>query len=170
MTRKRDWVSAVIVALLFVALIIRAFHDTMTGEPAPDFAFERFDGPPSRLSALRGQVVVLDFWATWCPPCRAEMPGLEALAREYQAQGVTFLAANEEGGSAAENRDAVALWVRNDAVMSRYAIFAEPSAPALYQVRALPTVYVIGRDGTIVAAGRGLIDKDTLRGWVKQAL
>jgi len=172
--KKRDWVSIVIVALLFVALIIRAFHGsgTMIGEPAPDFAFERFEGQPSRLSALKGHVVVLDFWATWCGPCREEMPGLESLAREYEAQGVVFLAANEQGDgvSVDEARDAVERWVLEDLSMANYAVFAEPTAADQYQVHTLPSVFVINGEGLIVASGRGMVAKATVKEWVERAL
>ena len=172
MRKKRDWLSMVIIALLFMALIVRAFHGRMTGAPAPDFAFERYEGEPSRLSALRGEVVVLDFWATWCPPCREEMPGLEALALEYEAQGVVFLAANEQGDqfSADEAHEAVYGWVREDPSMAKYAVFAEPTTADKYQVHALPTVFVIGRDGLIVASGRGMVSKATVKEWIDRAL
>ncbi len=170
MKKKRDWVSMVLVVMLIGGLIIIAFKGSMAGEPAPEFAFERFEGPPSRLSELKGRVVVLDFWATWCPPCREELPGLEALAREYEAQGVTFLAANQESGEVDECKEAVLTWVQTDKEMAKYAIFPEHKAHAAYQVKALPTVFVIGRDGTIVANGRGLRDQDEIRGWIERAL
>ena len=61
-------------------------------------------------------------------------------------------------------------WVQNDREMAKYAIFPEHKTHAAYQVEALPTVFVIGRDGTIVANGRGLRDQDELRGWIERAL
>lgn len=169
--KKRDWVSIVIVSLLGLALIVRAFHGTMRGEQAPDFNFERYQGEPSKLSALRGKVVMLDFWATWCGPCREELPGLEALAREYESQGVVLLAANQESPDLDEAREAVTQWVTGlDPSMAKYAIFPDPSAREAFQVQALPTLYVIGRDGKIVGNARGLVDKETIRGWVLTAL
>lgn len=171
MKKKRDWVSIVIVVLLGVALLVRAFHGTMHGEQAPDFSFERYQGDPSRLSAFRGKVVMLDFWATWCGPCREEMPGLEALAREYESQGLVLLAANQESPDATEAREAVTHWVTElDPSMASYAIFPERSARDAFQVQALPTLYVIGRDGKIIGNARGLVDKETIRAWVLTAL
>jgi thiol-disulfide isomerase/thioredoxin len=168
--KKRDWVSVIILVLIGGALVVRAFHGTMSGVPAPDFAFERFQGEPSRLSALRGKVVVLDFWATWCPPCRDELPGLEALARKYESQGVVLLAANSESPDLDESKEAVKVWVQHEAEMAKYAVFTDPEAHKAYEVKALPTVFVIGRDGVIVASGRGLHDQDEIEGWVERAL
>ena len=170
MKDKRDWVTVVLVVLLAGGLVVYAFKGNMSGETAADFSFERYEGAPSRLSALKGHVVVLDFWATWCPPCREELPGLEALAREYEGRGVILLAANQETSEVAECKEAVLTWVQHDAAMAQYAVFPEHSAHAAYKIQALPTVFVIGRDGKIVANGRGLRDQDEIREWIERAL
>ncbi|MFO3797192.1 MAG: TlpA disulfide reductase family protein, partial [Anaerolineales bacterium] len=61
---------------------------------APDFTLEALDGQRTRLNDLRGRVVVLNFWATWCPPCRAEMPTLAKISQEYQGRDVVILGVN----------------------------------------------------------------------------
>ena len=66
-----------------------------TGFTAPDFTLETLDGGTVTLSELRGQVVVINLWATWCPPCRAEMPALERVWNEYRDDGLVVLAVNE---------------------------------------------------------------------------
>ncbi|MPZ99816.1 MAG: redoxin domain-containing protein [Dehalococcoidia bacterium] len=72
-------------------------HRPVVGEPAPDFALEDPDGDVRRLSDFRGQTVVLNFWATWCGPCRQEMPEFQALYQEREAAGdLVILAVNEE--------------------------------------------------------------------------
>ena len=64
--------------------------------PAPDFALPARDGGELRLSELRGQVVMINFWATWCGPCRQEMPHLQALYERYNSLGFTLLGVNVE--------------------------------------------------------------------------
>ncbi|MFS8639054.1 MAG: TlpA disulfide reductase family protein, partial [Gemmatimonadota bacterium] len=61
------------------------------GVDAPDFRVETLDGRTVALSDLRGQVVLVNFWATWCPPCRFEMPGFQRVYEEYRDQGFTIL-------------------------------------------------------------------------------
>lgn len=75
---------------------IRRVH-SMVGQPAGDLAFQQVsDGAPRRLQDLRGQVVVVNLWATWCPPCRAEMPDLNRLQQEYRDRGVTVVTVSDE--------------------------------------------------------------------------
>ncbi len=70
---------------------------SMVGQPAGDLAFQQVsDGAPRRLRDFRGQVVVLNLWATWCPPCRAEMPDLNRLQREYRERGVAVVTVSDE--------------------------------------------------------------------------
>lgn len=63
----------------------------VVGKPAPDFALTTFNGEEVKLSQFRGQVVMVNFWASWCPPCRAEAPDLESVWQEYKDRGVVFL-------------------------------------------------------------------------------
>ncbi len=64
---------------------------SIAARPAPDFSFETFDGRSLSLSDLRDKVVMIDFWASWCPPCRREAPELEAVYKEYSSKGVEFV-------------------------------------------------------------------------------
>src|SRR3990170_8387499 len=76
------------------------------GHLAPDFALNRLDGKKVRLSDLRGKkVVLINFWATWCPPCRLEMPTMQQIYSEYKAKGFEILAVNIEPDAQQEIRD-----------------------------------------------------------------
>lgn len=95
--RRRLWVFAgalvVIVALLGLLTmgLRRAGSGPEIGQPAPDFTLSLYDGGELTLSDLRGQVVVINFWASWCDPCRDEAPTLERVWREYKDRGVVFI-------------------------------------------------------------------------------
>jgi cytochrome c biogenesis protein CcmG, thiol:disulfide interchange protein DsbE len=84
-----------VLALLAMILVIvpglSAFAAMEVGQPAPSLVVQELDGQTFDLSAARGQVVVVSFWATWCPPCRQEMPALDALYRRYHAQGLEMI-------------------------------------------------------------------------------
>ncbi len=139
-----------------------------TGQPAPDFTLPRADGQPGQiaLSALRGQVVVLDFWATWCPPCRQMMPALEQLNAEWKGRGVTFLGVNSDGDIAPDDLRA---FLRENGVS--YNVVADDGrAQSLYKVRALPQLFVVGKDGRVQATFLGFTRKSVIADALKDAV
>lgn len=87
--------SRLLTALIASLLLVSATADELRG-PAPDFSLQSMDGGMVKLSDLRGQVVMVNFWATWCGPCRQEMPHLEALYQRYGDLGFTLLGVNVE--------------------------------------------------------------------------
>jgi thiol-disulfide isomerase/thioredoxin len=131
-----------------------------TGQPAPGFALRRADQPGSlALDDLRGQVVVLDFWATWCPPCQAMVPVLHDLHREWSPRGVAFVGIDSEGG----DDDGSAVHAFLQAHPAPYPIVVDDgSANMLYKVRALPELVIIGRDGKIRRTFLGYTGKETV--------
>ncbi len=110
--------------------------------PAPDFTLESRSGENIRLQDLRGEVVMLNFWASWCGPCRQEMPLMDELYGQYKDLGFTILAVNVD-----ENRDEAHRFL--DAVPVNYPILYDPesSVSELYEVQAMPTTVMIDRDG-----------------------
>jgi thiol-disulfide isomerase/thioredoxin len=115
---------------------------------APDFSLARIDGQPGqvRLAELRGRVVVLDFWATWCPPCLAMLPMLHELYREWQPKGVEFIAIDADG-PAATRADLAEFLAHHP---SPYPVVADDEVVGgRYGVYSIPHLVVIGRDGRI---------------------
>ena len=110
--------------------------------PAPDFTLESRSGENLRLEDHRGEVVMLNFWASWCGPCRQEMPLMDELYSQYKDLGFTILAVNVD-----ENREEAHRFL--DKVPVNYPILYDPesSVSELYEVQAMPTTVMIDRDG-----------------------
>jgi peroxiredoxin len=113
---------------------------------APDFALETSAGETIRLSELRGRPVVLNIWASWCGPCRAEMPALERVYQAYQEQGLEILGLNS---TAQDNRQQAQAFVVEQGLTFPIVYDTDGEATRLYAVRALPTTYFIDAQGII---------------------
>jgi len=91
-------IGALVVAVVFLAILgiglVQRTEGRPESGPAPDFTLQLFDGGSLRLSDLRGQVVVINFWASWCQPCKDEAPDLERVWRRYKNKGVVFIGVN----------------------------------------------------------------------------
>ncbi len=114
------------------------------GEPAPDFLVTDPDGNTYRLSDLRGKPVWLNFWASWCPPCRAETPDLEAVYEEKKADGLVVL-----GISLGEQVPAVKSYVEAAGITYRIGMDSNTRIAGLYRINGLPTHFFIDKDGII---------------------
>ncbi len=137
------------------------------GRPAPALVVQSFGGEKFDLSTLRGKVVVLNFWASWCEPCRSEMPLLEALSQEYGARvAVVGLSADDPH----DRRDAVQAAKR---VSYMTGLLSEAPVNGFGPPLGLPLTYVIDPSGTVSAilqANQGAISADRLRAAVETAL
>lgn len=122
--------------------------------PAPDFTLPALSGAPIRLSDLRGKVVLLNFWVTWCGPCRTEMPTLDALYQRYKERGLEVLAVNLDVDSTVD----VGAFVREVGVTFRVGLDPSSSTARTYQVLGLPTTYLIDRAGNVVVKEAGVRD------------
>lgn len=137
------------------------------GTPAPELRAEKYGGGELALSDLRGKVVMLDFWATWCPPCVQEMPTLVKLAREYESRGLVFVAA------ANDNPVAVGSFVSNNLgglPSNAHVLFPSEETFKSYRVVSLPTLYFIDREGRVIAAASGFAAEPVLRSRIEHAL
>lgn len=126
---------------------------------APDFALPRIDGQPGqiRLAELRGRVVLLDFWAVWCPPCVAMLPMLHELHHELHGRGVELIGINTDGDDA---REEVAAFLARRPFP--YPVVADRGAGARYGVYSIPHLVVVGRDGKIRRVFIGGVGKNQL--------
>jgi len=132
---------------------------TKKGMAAPDFELLDLNGEPVRLSGLKGKKVVLNFWATWCPPCQAEMPHMEKISQQH-AEDAVVLGVNmthTERNSAAVSQFAESYRLSFPIVLDEKGATADT-----YRVRAYPTTYVIDSDGIIREIYEGAITGDLL--------
>ncbi|MFN2414363.1 MAG: cytochrome c biogenesis protein CcdA [Pyrinomonadaceae bacterium] len=116
---------------------------TSAGEPAPDVELTTTDGRPLKLSELRGQVVLLNFWATWCVPCRSEIPALNAMEKDLSARGFKVL-----GVTTSDSAEVVREYQKD--VRQDYAVaLGDDGVASKYSVGVLPTTFIIDRRGRI---------------------
>jgi peroxiredoxin len=122
---------------------------------AADFTVPGLTGGPLRLSDLKGKVVFLNFWATWCPPCKEEMPSMERLYRRYKDKGFTILAVSIDANTAA-----VAPFVKWLKLTFPIGLDPKMTVANQYSVRGLPSTFLIDKRGAIAAVAIGPRDWD----------
>jgi thiol-disulfide isomerase/thioredoxin len=141
--------------------VIRAFRAAgipvlAEGIPIDDFTLPLLDGTNFTLSQQRGKVVFLNFWATWCPPCRNEMPSMEAVYQKLKNKGFEMVAVNLR-----ESKEQVASFMTQYKLNFPAVLDARGRTGSRYNVRAIPTTYIIDKRNLIVARLEGSIDWDT---------
>jgi thiol-disulfide isomerase/thioredoxin len=171
--KKTDRMTWVFVAVLLVGAVLMGWQETSVGimpegTEAPLFIVDRLSGPPIELSALKGKVVVVNFWATWCPPCREEIPYLIQAVKDSEAKGVTLVAiSNDELNG---QREAVTEFLKAYPGLAPYAALGRPEIGFAYQVKALPSVFIIDREGRVRASHQGQASERQLRRWIEEAV
>ncbi len=123
---------------------------------APDFFLPTLEGQNHTLSQHRGKVVLINFWATWCPPCIREMPSMQLLYDKFRAQGFEIVAISLDQG----NPDGVREFVQKLNLSFPIVLDAANDVKQLYQVRGLPTSYLVDRQGRVAAWGMGAREWD----------
>jgi thiol-disulfide isomerase/thioredoxin len=175
---NRNWVSAqiLVLALLIVPVLAAAQSPgtsgatppgTPTPRPAPDSKFLTMDGKTVSLSDYKGKVVLLDFWATWCGPCRMAMPGLQKMHETLKSKGLVVL------GVSLDKNPHVQVPPFLKKMEITYTNFADnPKDPCSlkWNVQAIPSLYLIDRKGNVVRWWRGMAPETVLLPAVEEAL
>lgn len=141
--------------------------EALKGKPAPDFTLGTLDGGKMHLADLKGKVVVLDFWATWCGPCVHALPLVNEATAARKDKGVVFFAVNQQ-----EEVDQIKAFLRSKNLDVQVALDAEGKAAGLYQVRGIPQTVIIDKAGNIasVHVGYNPAMKDSLGKEIDEAL
>lgn len=138
-------IKNVLVGLLFSIFAATSLASSeLTGQPAPDFALKSSTGDNLRLSEHRGDVVMINFWATWCGPCRQEMPLLDELYQRYERVGFSLLGVNIDDDSRKAMNMISELGVNFPVLFD-----SRKEVSKLYQVDAMPVTVIVDRDGKV---------------------
>lgn len=124
------------------------------GQPAPDFSFTMPDGSVAKLSDYRGQKVILNFWASWCPPCKAEMPDIQRVYDAHKSDGVVVLAINSKEDLATVQQFISTMGVSFTVITNESGDISQQ-----YGALGLPTTFFINSDGTVNNLRKGIMDE-----------
>jgi peroxiredoxin len=122
----------------------------IVGQPAPDFALRSMQGPSMRLSEHLGEVVIINFWATWCGPCRQEMPLLDELYGKYQRAGLVMLSVNID-----ENAEPAIEMARTLKISYPVLFDTRKAVSRAYDVSAMPVTVLVDREGVVRYVSEG---------------
>ena len=140
-------------------------HEALEGQPASDFILETLtDGKPVQLSSLKGRVVLLDFWATWCGPCRRWLPIVEKAHRDYAAKGLSVFAVNER-----ETESKVRAYLGQQKLDLPVLMDRSGAVGSTYRASSIPLTVVVGRDGNVLRVMVGLHEAEDLEDVLREA-
>jgi thiol-disulfide isomerase/thioredoxin len=152
----------------FAALLLTAYSSILSGidtrEPAPRFTARTLDGEKFTNEALKGRVVLLQFWATWCRYCRADQDAVDAIAGEFANRGLVVLAVN-----VGESKKKVRQYLEDSPRASKIVLTEDTNLSAIFAAKAYPMYVLIDRDGKIIATQRGAAGEDSLRRMLSKA-
>jgi peroxiredoxin len=172
---KRDPVVIIVVAMVVSLMLVFGFNmarktknnsvpgPQTKGDTAPDFTLQTLDGKTMRLSDLRGQAVLLNFWATWCAPCKIEMPWFVELQKQYGSQGFQIVGVAMDDASPKE----IAGFAKEMGVNYPVLLGKESVGDAYGGVQFLPENFYIDRNGKLVARAFGLKSRSEIEDEIK---
>lgn len=175
--KNRNPLALVVVAVVVAGMLYAGFHfarragaenadNVMKNKPAPDFTLQSLDGKTMRLSDFRGKAVLLNFWATWCGPCKIETPWLVELQNEYGSQGFQIVGvAMDDSG-----KDEIAKFAKEMGMNYPILLGKESVGDAYGGIPYLPESFFIGRDGKIVDKIMGIDSRSVIEDGIKKVL
>jgi len=177
---KRDPVVIIVVAMVVTVMLVVGFQvarrnsgrtvsagdNNMKGQQAPDFTLETLDGKTVHLSDFRGKGVLLNFWATWCQPCKIEMPWFAELQKQYGPQGLQIVGIAMDDASPKE----IGEFAHDLGVNYPILVGKESVGDAYGGVQFLPATFYIGRDGKVIDKVFGLKGRGEIEDSIKKAL
>ena len=176
MNRKIFTAVLAVLAVVLVAAAVLIWSGAFAGQPespqaqltpAPDFTVTTLDGQNVKLSDFKGKPVVLNFWASWCDPCKSEMPAFQAAYWEKGSQ-VQFMMVNLTGSS--ETVEAASGFIADEGYTFPVFYDTAGEGSAAYQVMSIPATYFIDSDGNIVASHVGAMNSATLETYLAKIL
>lgn len=153
-------------ALLVVLPVAALAQDALTGQAAPALTFTDLAGREVSLSALKGKVVIVDFWATWCGPCRMEIPGYIELQNKYGKDGLVIIGVSLDQ----KGPKYVKQFVEANGMNYTVVMGDDKAVDAFGGFNAIPTTFLINREGRIVHQKSGAMDHAAYEEILKKAL
>ena len=155
---------------------VAEYLSPLKGKPAPEFALEDLNGKKVSLASYKGRAVLINFWATWCGPCKIETPWLIELRNQYAARGFEVLGVSTDDidrgdpQKLSDEKKEIAQFVEEMHIPYPVLIDGDSLSKPYGGLDAMPTSFFVDRNGTVVAAQMGLTSKDDIEANIKKAL